>query len=68
MFKNYLRTALRNIFRHKLYSVINIGGLAIGLAYFIIAGLATLLMAWITVGGLVYRVAKNSPVHALRCE
>ena len=36
--------------------------------YFIIAGLATLLMAWITVGGLVYRVAKNSPVHALRCE
>lgn len=36
--------------------------------YFIIAGLATLLMAWITVGGLVYRVAKNSPIHALRCE
>jgi len=36
--------------------------------YFVIAGLATLLMAWITVGGLVYRVAKNSPIHALRCE
>lgn len=32
MFKNYLTTALRNIFRNKLYSVINIGGLAIGLA------------------------------------
>ena len=49
MFKNYLITAFRNLFRHKLYSVINIGGL-------------------LTVGGLVYRVAKNSPVHALRCE
>jgi putative ABC transport system permease protein len=36
--------------------------------FFVIAGLATLLMAWITVGGLVYRVAKNSPVHALRCD
>jgi putative ABC transport system permease protein len=32
MFKNYLITAFRNLFRHKLYSVINIGGLAIGLA------------------------------------
>ena len=35
---------------------------------FIIAGLATLLMAWLTVAGLVYRVAKNSPIHALRSE
>jgi putative ABC transport system permease protein len=42
--------------------------ISIGPEYFIIAGLATLLMAWITVGGLVYRVAKSSPVHALRCE
>jgi putative ABC transport system permease protein len=32
MFYNYLVTALRNIVRHKLYSFINIGGLAIGLA------------------------------------
>ena len=32
MLKNYLTTALRNLLRHKLYSVINIGGLAIGLA------------------------------------
>ena len=42
--------------------------ISIGPLYFIIAGLATLLMAWLTVGGLVYRIAKNSPVHALRCE
>lgn len=32
MFKNYLITAVRNILRNKLYSTINIGGLAIGLA------------------------------------
>jgi putative ABC transport system permease protein len=32
MFRNYLITALRNIVRHKLYSFINIAGLAIGLA------------------------------------
>lgn len=32
MFKNYLVTAVRNILRNKLYSAINIGGLAIGLA------------------------------------
>lgn len=32
MFKNYLITAYRNIMRHKLYSLINIGGLSIGLA------------------------------------
>jgi putative ABC transport system permease protein len=32
MFRNYLTVALRNIVRHKLYSFINIGGLAVGLA------------------------------------
>src|ERR1700730_10354778 len=32
MFQNYLVTALRNIARHKLYSFINIAGLALGLA------------------------------------
>ena len=32
MFRNYLTTALRNLLRHKLYAIINIGGLAIGLA------------------------------------
>lgn len=32
MLRNYLITAYRNIVRHKLYSLINIGGLAIGLA------------------------------------
>jgi putative ABC transport system permease protein len=32
MFRNYLVTAFRNIARHKLYSFINIAGLAVGLA------------------------------------
>ena len=32
MFRNYLTVALRNIARHKLYSFINIAGLAVGLA------------------------------------
>ena len=32
MFKNYLKIALRNIFRNKVFSFINIAGLAAGLA------------------------------------
>ena len=32
MFKNYCQTALRNMIRHKGYTLINIGGLAIGIA------------------------------------
>src|SRR3954469_25202817 len=32
VFRNYLVIALRNIARHKLYSFINIAGLALGLA------------------------------------
>ena len=32
MLKNYLKIALRNLLRHKLYSFINIGGLSLGLA------------------------------------
>ena len=32
MLQNYLVTALRNFTRHKLYSIINIAGLTVGLA------------------------------------
>jgi putative ABC transport system permease protein len=32
MFKNYLKTAIRNLTRHKGYSLINIAGFAIGIA------------------------------------
>lgn len=32
MFKNYFKTAFRNLTRNKIYSLINIAGLSIGLA------------------------------------
>ena len=32
MFKSYLKIALRNLLRHKGYSIINISGLAVGMA------------------------------------
>lgn len=36
MFKNYLKVALRNLKRYKVYSLINIAGLAIGMACFLL--------------------------------
>jgi len=36
MLKNYLKITLRNILRHKLYSVINITGLAVGMFCFLL--------------------------------
>src|ERR1700688_3167621 len=32
MYKNYFKTAIRNLFRNKVYSFINIAGLSLGLA------------------------------------
>ena len=34
MIKNYLITAIRNIYKHKGYAILNIAGLAVGLAVF----------------------------------
>ncbi len=42
MLKNYLKIAFRNLLRNKLYSVINIAGLAIGMAA------AILILLWVT--------------------
>lgn len=39
MFKNYLKTAIRNMARNKLYSILNVAGLSIGLAFFILISL-----------------------------
>ena len=39
MFKNYLTAAVRNIIKHKGYSIINIVGLAFGMAIFILIAL-----------------------------
>ncbi|MGN6541772.1 MAG: ABC transporter permease [Ginsengibacter sp.] len=38
MFKNYFKTAFRNLRKHKLYSVINIFGLTVGLAACLLIG------------------------------
>lgn len=39
MFRNYLLVALRNLLRHKVYSLINVSGLAIGMASCILISL-----------------------------
>jgi putative ABC transport system permease protein len=39
MFRNYLMAALRNLVRNRLYTGINIGGLAVGFAAAILIGL-----------------------------
>src|SRR5678810_1147437 len=41
MFKNYLKTAFRNLWRNKVFSVINIMGLALGLVC------SLLIMLWV---------------------
>ena len=41
LFSNYLKTAIRNLARHRIYSVINITGIAIGLAFCILTFLFT---------------------------
>jgi putative ABC transport system permease protein len=39
MFRNYFKTAFRNLVRNKLYSIINIAGLTFGLSSFLLIGL-----------------------------
>ncbi|MCP4723779.1 MAG: FtsX-like permease family protein [bacterium] len=39
MIKNYVTIAVRNLIRNKTYSILNIGGLAVGIAVFIMIGL-----------------------------
>ena len=39
MLKNYLKIALRNLLRHKLYSTINVFGLSVGMACVILISL-----------------------------
>ena len=39
MLKNYFKTAWRNLKKNKMYSFINIGGLAVGMAVAMLIGL-----------------------------
>jgi len=39
MIKNYIKVALRNLVSNKVYSIINIGGLAVGMAIALLIGL-----------------------------
>ena len=39
MLKNYFKIAIRNLFKNKVYSFINISGLAVGMAATILIGL-----------------------------
>jgi putative ABC transport system permease protein len=63
LFRNYLITALRSFVRHKLYSVINIAGLTVGLAcaIFIILFLRDELSydAWVPGSENLYRVESS---------
>jgi len=36
MFSNYLKVAIRNLFRNKFSSIINISGLALGMSIFVL--------------------------------
>jgi len=74
MFKNYITTALRNMARNRLYSLINVGGLALGLAacililLFVSSGLIVAILALLTVGWQALKAARGKPIHALRYE
>lgn len=67
MFKNYLKTAWRNLLKNKLYSSINIGGLAIGMA------VSFMLLLYVyneysfdkfnTNSDRLYQVLRNQPVN-----
>lgn len=66
MFRNYLTTALRNIAKHRLYSFINIAGLALGLACAILVILfiryETSYDKWLPDSGRLYRLEQTSHV------
>ncbi len=67
MLLNYMKTALRNLLRHKLYSFINIGGLAIGLAaclmIFLFVRNELSYDSWLTDADSIYRLetTRNEP-------
>jgi len=67
MLKNYFKTAWRNLWRNKLYTVLNISGLTFGISCFLLIGLY--LFDELTFddqhgnGGRIYRVIENKTVN-----
>ncbi|WPV02274.1 hypothetical protein SNE26_10850 [Mucilaginibacter sp. cycad4] len=59
MFKNYLKTAWRNLVNRKFYSALNIVGLAIG---------AAVIIAFVTISFQAVKAALANPVKSLRSE
>ncbi len=84
MLKNFFKIALRNISRNKGFSILNIGGLAIGMAsallvllwvqnelsfwIFLTAGGAALAIAVLTVSFQSVKAANANPVTSLRSD
>lgn len=67
MLINYLKIALRNIKRHKGYSIINIAGLAVGISCFILLMLyvqyETSFDAFHKKADRIYRIIRKTPAH-----
>jgi len=67
MLKNYFVIALRNIRRNKVYSFLNMGGLAVGMASFILISLFIRYQLsfdrYHENAGRIYRVATESQLH-----
>lgn len=59
MLKNYLKIAFRNMRRGKVYTFINLAGLAVGMAFII---------ALATIGFQTVKAATANPVESLRYE
>jgi len=63
MYKNYLKVALRNLWKNKAFSFINISWWV-----FLIAGLTTMTIALVTIGLQAIKAAIANPVKSLRAE
>jgi hypothetical protein len=68
MFKNYLLTTLRNLKKNSTFSLLNILGLVVGIAVFIAAGAAALMIAYLTVSYQSIKSARANPVKSLKYE
>jgi NAD(P)-dependent dehydrogenase (short-subunit alcohol dehydrogenase family) len=72
MLGNFLKVAIRNLRRNRGFSIINISGLAIGMAsaigVFVVSGIIGLSIALLTVSYQAVRAAVANPVKSLRTE